>query len=174
MSRCQILIAGLLAVSTSLHSQQIPPTSADTLSGGHVALPVPASTKPLIVLISFSRKGGDDVDSWNKLFKVRYETDPRVDYCEIADFQGAPSIVLKFVLHTMRNSVPEPEKSHLGILYAHDEDWKKLVSFQNPDVAYVAVAAPDGHVVWQTHGPATAAKAAQLEDIINSLAPQPH
>lgn len=174
MFRSPLLIAILLTLSGSLAAQQIPPTSVDTLSGGHVFLPVPASTKPLIVLMSFSHKGSDDVDAWNQLFRVRYETDPRVDYCELADFQGVPSLVMKMILHGMHRAVHEPEKSHLGLLYAHEEEWKKLVSFQNPDITYVVVAAPDGHVVWQTHGPATAAKAAELEDAIKGLALHSH
>lgn len=171
MSRSRVLpfIIGMLVLASALHAQQIPPTSVDTLSGGHVVLPVPASAKPLIVLISFSHKGGDDVEAWNKLFKVRYETDPRLDYCELADFQGVPSLIMKMILHGMHRAVHEPEKSHLGLLYAHEEEWKKLVSFQSPDVTYVVVAAPDGHVVWQTHGPASAAKAAELEDTVASL-----
>jgi hypothetical protein len=170
LRRCSLVALALIALAPHGRAQQIPSTSIDTLSGGHVVVPVPASTKPLIVLISFSHKGGDDAEAWNKLFKVPYETDHRVDYCELADFQGVPSLIMKMILHGMRREVHEPEKSHLGLLYAHEEDWKKLVSYQSPDVTYVLVASPDGRVVWQTHGPATAAKAAQLEDTVNGLA----
>ena len=61
-----------------------------TLTNRHVVLPVPAGSRPLLVLVTFSHKGSDDAAAWNKLVRFRYETDPRVDYCEPADFEGVP------------------------------------------------------------------------------------
>jgi hypothetical protein len=163
-----LLVVGMLSLAASAHSQLIPATAVKTLRGGRIVLPVPASSKPLIVLISFSHSGGDDAAVWNKDFKVQYETDPRVGYCELADFQGVPGLVMRMILHGMRREVQEPEKSHLGLMYSGEEDWKKLVDYGNPNITYVILADGGGHVLWQTRGPATRSKAAELEKAVES------
>jgi len=163
------VLGAVFLLAAPAFSQQIPPTHVSTLAGSRLVLPEPAGSRPLIVLVTFSHKGSDDAVVWNKDFKVPYETDRRVDYAELADFQGVPSFVMKMILHGMRRSVQEPEKSHLGLLYSDEDGWKKLVGFRDPDITYVVVAAPDGHVVWQTKGPATGVKAAALEDAIAHL-----
>lgn len=162
-----VCLALLLPLSS--WSQQIPQMEVTTLTNQHVVLPVPGSSRPLLVLVTFSHKGGDDAAEWNKLFNDRYETDPRLDYCELADFQGVPSFVMKMILHGMRRAVHEPEKSHLAPFFSQEDGWKKLVDFGDPGVTYVVLADAGGRVVWQTHGPASDGKVGQLEAAIVSL-----
>jgi len=161
-----------LLLPLSSWSQQIPRMDVTTLTNQHVALPVPGSARPLLVLVTFSHKGSDDVAAWNKLSKSRYETDPRLDYCELADFQGVPSFAMKMILHGMRRSVDEPEKSHLAPFFSLEDAWKKLVEFGDPGITYVVLADAGGRVAWQTHGPASDVKVAQLDAAIVKLHPQ--
>jgi hypothetical protein len=51
-----------------------------------------------------------------------------------------------------------------------------LVKYDDPQIAYVVLVDAEGHVVWQSRGPATEAKALELESTITNLsAPeQPH
>lgn len=163
-----IAAVGCFCLPAPVFSQQIPEISVRTLDGGRMVLPVPGSGQPLIVLISFSHSGGDDAMMWNKEFKARYETDPRVEYCELADFQGVPHVIMKLILHGMRREVKEPEKAHLGLLYSGEDGWKKLVGYGNPEISYLVVADASGRVLWQTRGPATAEKAAELEKAVES------
>lgn len=100
---------------------------------------------------------------------MAYETDPRIDYYELTDFQGVPSFVMKMILHGMRRSVKEPERSHFAPLYTNENDWEKLVDYKASNIAYLVLADPGGQVVWQTHGPAGDAKAANLEAAVTKL-----
>lgn len=150
-------------------AQQIPHTEAKSLASQSIVVPVPGATKPLLVIIAFSREGGNDSGAWNKAFHLRYETDPRIDYVELADLQGVPSFILGMILHGMRRSVQEPEKSHLAPFFSQEDLWKKLVSFKDPKVAYVVLADASGRVVWQTTGPASDQKVAALETAIVDL-----
>lgn len=162
-----VLAANVLALSAV--AQQIPHTEAQSLTSQPVVVPVPGATKPLVVIIAFSSKGGDDSLAWNKAFHMRYETDPRIDYVELADFQGVPSFTMGMILHGMRRSVPEPEKSHLAPFFSQEDMWKKAVSCKDTKVAYVLLADQSGHVVWQTTGPASDQKVAALETAIVEL-----
>jgi hypothetical protein len=156
--------ASLLAIPS--FSQQIPRTEVTTLTGTHVVLPQEANGKPLLLLLTFSHKGSDDLAAWNKRFKVSYAKDPRIRYFELADFQGVPPFVMKMILHGMRRSVHEPERSHLAPFVAQEEDWKRLVNYDDPKITYLMLTDESGHVVWQTQGPATDEKAVELEAAI--------
>ncbi len=150
-------------------AQQIPHIDVTTLSDGHVVLPAPGSSKPILIVIAFTSKGGDDTSAWNQRFQPIYTKDFRFEYLELADFQGVPSFIMKMILHGMRRSVHEPEKSHLAPFYAAEGNWEGLVGASNKKVGYVLVADPSGHVVFQTHGPATEAKAAEVLDALARL-----
>jgi len=159
----RVLIALAVAlVALSASPRQIPHIDVTTLDNGHVVLPAPGSTKPILIVIAFSAKGGDDSGAWNKRFQPVYTRDSRFDYLELADFQGVPSFIMKMILHGMRRSVQEPEKSHLAPFYTAEGDWKTLVGANDKNIAYVLVTDPSGHIVFQTHGPATDAKATQV------------
>jgi hypothetical protein len=162
MSRVLLALAFAFA-ALPLCAQQIPHIDVTTLSNGHVVLPVPGSRKPIVIVIAFSSKGGDDAGAWNKHFQPLYTKDSRFDYIELADFQGVPSFIMKMILHGMRRSVQEPEKSHLAPFFAAENDWQTLVGVNDKKIAYVLLADPSGHVLWQTHGPASDEKAADLK-----------
>lgn len=145
-------------------AQQIPRTQATTLTGAQFVVPKePPSSKPLLLVLSFSHKADDDLKAWNKHYKTIYENDSRLDYYELADFQGVPSFVMKFILHGMRKSVQEPERSHFAPFYSQEQDWKKLVGYSDPELGYLVLTDGSGHVLFQIHGPASDAKAQELE-----------
>lgn len=149
--------------------QQIPQTRFTTLTGAHVVIPQQSSAKPLLLLVGFSHKASGDLSAWNKRFKVTYETDPRVEYYELADFEGVPGFVMKLIRHGMRRSMKEPERSHVAPFYEHGKDWQSLVEYQESAVVYLVLADGGGHVLWQTKGPANDAKAAELESHVAKL-----
>jgi hypothetical protein len=161
-----LAFSSLFLVVIQSFSQQIPQTEVTTLTGTHVILPNEAKGKPLLLLLTFSHKGSDDLAAWNKRFKVSYATDPRIEYLELLDFQGVPPFVMKMILHGLRRSVHEPERSHFAPFYAQEEDWKKLVNYGDPRITYLVLSDRSGHVIWQTRGPASDGKAAELEAMI--------
>ncbi|MGA8531319.1 MAG: hypothetical protein WB622_16495, partial [Acidobacteriaceae bacterium] len=73
------------------------------------------------------------------------------------------------IMHGMRRAVHEPEKSHLAPFYSAEGTWTALVGASNRYVAYVLVADSSGHVVFQTHGPATDAKTAAVQVALAKL-----
>jgi hypothetical protein len=146
-------------------AQTVPHTEVTSLNGQALSFPRPGSEKPLLIVLSFSHKGGDDVSNWYKYVKE----DPRLDYYELADFQGVPSLIMKMILHGMRRSVKEPERSHLAPFYSNEDQWKQLAHFEDPAVAYVLLAKAKGEVIWQTRGPATDAGAADLKAALKKL-----
>lgn len=164
-----LLALALIFAALPACAQQIPHIDVTTLSDGRVVLPASGSMKPIVIVIAFSAKGGDDSGAWNKRFQPVNTNDSRFDYLELADFQGVPTFIMKMILHGMRRSVQEPEKSHLAPFYAAEGDWKTLVGAADKNVAYVLLTDPSGHIIFQTHGPATDAKAAEVLAALRKL-----
>jgi hypothetical protein len=161
-------VALLFSAGTSF-SQTVPRTQITTLTGQSVTFPKIGGEKPLLLLLSFSHQGSDDMTGWNKHFKVPYASDGRVDFYELADFQGVPSFIMRMILHGTRRSVQEPERSHFAPIYADEDKWKKLVNFDDSKIVYIVLANEKGAVVWQTRGPASEAGAAGLEAAVAKL-----
>jgi hypothetical protein len=157
-----------LQVSATSPGQLIPHTECTTLTGTRVVFPKAGSEKPLLLVLSFSHKSAADATSWNKRFEPDYQGN-LIDYYELADFQGVPSFVMRMILHGMRRSVQEPERSHLAPFFNREDYWEKLVNFNDPKIAYVVLTNGSGEVVLQTRGPASDAKAAEVERAISQL-----
>jgi hypothetical protein len=167
----EIVLLLLIAASTAF-AQTLPPLQAKTLDGAPVVLPGEGRTKPLLLLLGFAHKSDDDFKKWAERARTPYVSASRIDYYELIDLQGVPSIINKMILHGMRGEVKEPRRSHFATFYQHDAEWKMLVKYSDPNVAYVVLADPQGHVVWQSKGPADEAKALELESEIAKLSAQ--
>lgn len=93
-------------------------TRAEALYKSVIAFPQSNNGRPLILLISFSHKGEKERDSWNQRLKPDYMHDSTVDYYELADFEGVPSWVMRFILHSMRRKVPKDGLAHFVGFYS--------------------------------------------------------
>lgn len=150
-------------------AQTIPAVKGKNLNGQEITLPNPSSNKPVLIMIGFSHKSSEDFERWNKGFKGHYLNDPRIQYFEIVELQGVPSFVNGMILHGMRREVPEAQHSHFMTVYTGEADWKRVVKFGPPDVAYLILTDGSGKVVWQTNGPFTPEKSSQLESALSAL-----
>jgi hypothetical protein len=157
-----------MSANTGL-AQSLPPLETKTLDEQPVVIPGVGRTRPLLLFIGFSHKSDEDFKKWTDEARTPFVTDARVDYYELADLQSAPALIRKMIVHGMRGSVKEPRRAHLAPFAQHDTEWKMLVNFADPDVIYVVLADPKGNVVWQSRGPATEAKAQELESVLTKL-----
>jgi len=150
-------------------AQTIPPVKGKALDDSEVVLPKPGSQQLLILVVGFSQKSGDFCAAWGKRLALDYPADSRVAVYQLPELQSAPSLVRGLIVHGMRKGVPPAQHSHFVPLYDHEDDWKKTVNFSAPNDPYIVVAAPDGHVLWQTHGPVSDSGYAQLKSAVAKL-----
>ena len=163
------IIAVLLnCFSVSCYAQKVPTTKAKALDGSEVEFPAPRSRKPLVLVVGFSHKSSDQTEEWDKRLAPLYLTDSNLEYYEVADFQGVPSLVMRMILHGMRREVPANEHSHFVLMDRDEQEWEKLVSFSAPGDAYLIVSDAAGHVEWQTHGAETEAQFKALQAAVQT------
>jgi hypothetical protein len=157
------------SVACTCLAQNVPSTTAKALDGSTLSFPRAQSQKPLVVMVGFSRKSSGDFQQWNQRALSPYLTDPRIDYYELPELQGAPSFVRPMILHGMRRDVPAAEHSHFAPLTTGEEEWKKTVGYSASKDTYLILAEPSGHVVWQTSGAPDDAKVAAFKQALARL-----
>jgi hypothetical protein len=152
MHRFQRFLLACLVIACPGLAQVVPATTAKALDGTAIVFPKPESRKPLLLMVGFSHKSSEDFKQWNQRMLSPYLSDPRIDYYELADLQGAPSVIRGMILHGMRRDIPAAQHSHFAPLTAGEEEWKKAVNYSASDNSYILVADASGHILWKTHG----------------------
>ena len=164
--RCGVI--AILCFAAMGEAQTIPATTTKALDGGVVTLPQPEAKRPLLLLISFSRRGEKQFGRWNLRLKSEYLKDAGIDYYQLVDFQGVPPFVMSFILHGMRRKVPKDEWSHFAFLRADEKGWMELAHYANPENAYVIATDANGKMQWQTHGEPTDRSVDELRSVLAS------
>jgi hypothetical protein len=154
-------------------AQTIPPVKAKALDDSVVVLPKPGSQQLLILVLGFSHKSGDACTAWGKRLSADFTSDPLATYYQMPELQSAPSLVRGMILRGMRKKVPDSQHSRFVPLYDHEDDWKKTVNFSTPDDPYLLITSPDGHILWQSHGPVSDSAYAELKAAVSKLSANP-
>jgi hypothetical protein len=169
MRRLALILALVFFAVPSLCAQTVPPIKGKALDDSEVVLPKPGSPQYLLLTIGFSHKSGEQSSAWGKRLAGDFPpNDPHLSVYQLAELQGAPSFIHGTIVRGMRKDVPASQHAHFVPLFDHQEEWKKLVNFSAPDDAYILFTSPDGHVLWQTHGPVTDASYAALKAAVAS------
>ena len=149
-----LVVAVFLAMAASLFAQTIPHMEAETLSGKKIVLPDAAAGHPAVLIVAFSRAGGDASGRWNKQLRQELASDPGLHFFTVAVLQDAPKLVRGMIRHGMRGRVPQDQQDSFALLYMDEDVWKKLVDFSEADDAYVLLADSTGKIHWRIHGKA--------------------
>ena len=171
MKVAHVLLACVFVTLSS--AQSIPPVKAKALDNTEVTLPQPGSQQVLILILGFSRKGGELCGAWSRRVAVSYKDDSRVAYFSLPVLQSVPSLFRSMVASGIRKGVPEGERRRYVPIYSNESDWKKFVNFSVQDDPYLVVATPDGHAVWQSHGSYSEAMYADLQSAVATLLKKP-
>ena len=146
----QVCLFSLLAFS--LHSQTIPHTEAETLSGKKIVLPDAFTGHSAILVVGFSRSGGDSAGRWSKQIRQDLAGDKSVVIFSVAELEDAPKLARGLIRHGMRGGVPQNEHDSFVLLYQDEDAWKELADFSDTNDAYVLLVDSAATIRWRAHG----------------------
>jgi len=138
----------LLAVS---QSQAIPKTEAETASGRKLTLPDAFLGRTSILVVGFSKSSGKATEWWETRLTRDFGEPKKIPTMRVAHLEGIPAILRGLLLGKIKDNVPKEQRDSFLMLFQEEDAWKKVVSFDAPDDAYVVVVDPGGAVVWRTH-----------------------
>jgi hypothetical protein len=168
-------IAGLIllgAAWSSVASDNLPATAAETLSGEKLEFPSALAGKASVCVFGFSQESGDAVKVWmNQLSK------DGINAWSIAELESSPRLMRGVIRKGMRKSTPPQLLDHSLVLTKDAKAWKRVLGTKQEKLPVVILLDAAGHIAWNyvglpRHGPYGELKAKlaalQAEDIKNS------
>jgi ATP10 protein len=149
---CGLAILSLAAFVVSAHSESLPRLEGETLSGKQIVLPDDAHGKIALLVIGFTKKGGQATDAWGKRFKKDFGTDQRYVVYPVAVLEEVPRFIRGIVTSGMRRGVAPGEQDRFVTLFQGEAGLKHFVAYSTPDEPYLLLLDADGKVQWHGHG----------------------
>ncbi len=150
----KIVLALLLSLPllASAAVGQVPASRAVTFAGQSIAFPEVLAGKPAILVVSFSKKGGESARQWNERLARKYGSNPSLAYYNLPVLADVPSLLRRMVTSAIKKSVPERDYPHFAPIFEHEAEWKSAAGYATKDDAYVLLVSRDGRIVWRAHG----------------------
>jgi hypothetical protein len=128
-------------------AQNLPVTSAETLSGQKLEFPTALASKPAVCVFGFSKEAGDRTKVWmNQL------SQDGINAWTIADLEGAPTLVRPMIRSSMRKATPKPLLDRSLILTKDEKAWKAAVGAKQDSLPVVILLDAAGKVQWTYEG----------------------
>ena len=150
--RVTVQLLLLLSIAFSLQAQTIPHTEAETLSGKKIVLPDAFAGHSAILIIGFSRSGGDSAGRWGKEIRKDLADQKEVRIFSVAELQDAPKLARGLIRHGMRGGLPQNEHDSFVLLYQDEDVWKTLAGFSDTNDAYILLVDSAANISWRAHG----------------------
>jgi len=142
----------LLLFATLAAAQTIPHAEAEALSGRKVVLPDDFSGHAAVLIVGFSRSGGDSARRWGKQLPQDLAGEKNLRIYSVAQLQDAPKMVRGMIKHGMRGGLSKGEQDFFVVLDQDEDAWKKATDFGDTNDAYILLLDSTGKVLWKTHG----------------------
>jgi hypothetical protein len=162
----------LAAFADSAPGETLLRLDGETLTGNRIILPDDARGKTALLVISFSKKGGEAARAWEERFKQDFGTDQRYVIYPIAVLEDAPRFIRGVIQSGIRRGTPVEEQDRFVIVVRGEADLKRFVGYSGPDDAYALLIDSRGEVRWRGHGTLREQDYAALRDAAKPLAPQ--
>ena len=142
----------VLLFATLASAQTIPDAKAEALSGRKVVLPDDFSSHAAVLIVGFSRSGGDSARRWGKQLSQDLAGEKNLRIYSVAELQDAPKMVRGMIKHGMRSGLSREEQDFFVVLDQDEDAWKKAADFADTNDAYILLADSTGKILWKTHG----------------------
>jgi hypothetical protein len=151
-------------------AQTLPRLEGETLSKNPIVLPDAAHGKIALLVMGFTKKGGQATGPWEKQFKNDFGADQRYVVYPAAVLEDVPRFIRGMVMSGIRSSTPPSEQDHFVILVHGEQDLKHFVGYSAPDDAYLLLLDAKGEIRWRGHGLFKDEDYAALKNVAKQLA----
>ncbi len=150
---CLLLFVAVLAPAQTLQpGATLPQIKGTTLDEQEIILPDAVTGKITLLIITFSKTGGERGRAWNDRFFKDYPQDPKVTSYAIAMLQDVPSLFRGMVRGGIKRGLPAFMRRRFLTVTKDEDDWKRYVGLQDDKDAYLILLDIKGWVQWSRHG----------------------
>jgi hypothetical protein len=153
----KILLSTVLAVGlatsqmTAIRSNP-PKIHGETANGRSLELPDAAVGKVTLLILGFSKAGGQQTGVWQQHVSGELGHDPHFTIYTIAVLESVPSLFRGMVKSGIRSGTPKAERDHMVTTVSGEAAWKQFAGVSDDRVPYLVLLDGTGHVRWTGHG----------------------
>ncbi len=140
------------AVTTPLAAQGLPKIEGDNLAGNHVTLPGAASGKVAVLILGFSKASKAPSSAWAQRIETDFAGIPDFVLYQLPVLEDVPGFIRGMVISNIKKDVPESRRDYFVPVLHGESDLKELVTYKEPDDAYLILLDPGGKIAYQIHG----------------------
>jgi hypothetical protein len=147
----------------------MPKIQGESLAGHSVVLPDAAAGKVAVLIFGFTRASKVPTGAWADRLQADLATRPDFQLYQLPVLEDVPRLFRSMVISGIKKGVAENKRDHFVPIVQGEAELKKLVSYKEPDAAYLIILGRAGNIVQQIHGAPNDANAAQVKSTIESL-----
>ena len=116
-------------------------------------MPDDASGKVAVLVLGFTKASKEPTGAWADKIQAEFSGRSGFELYQLPVLQDVPRFIRGMVISGMKKGVKMNMRDHFVPILQREEELKKLVSYKEPDDAYLVVLSPAGQIVRQLHGP---------------------
>ena len=159
----------LISAVPAYGQQVMPRVQGESFAGRQVVLPDDARGRVAVLVFGFTKASKGSTSAWADKIFTEFGTQSGIELFQLPVLEDVPSFVRGMVTSSMKKGVKENLRDHFVPILQGESELKKLVSYKEPDDAYLVVLDPSGQIAQQMHGPFSDAKYEQLRKEIQTL-----
>lgn len=163
------LCAFMLTAFALAQHQAMLTISGESLAGNKVVLPEAANGRVAILVFGFTKASKDPTKAWATKLNSEFAGRPNFVLYQLPVLEEVPRLFRGMVISGMKKGVLENLREHFVPILQGEAGLKNLVSYKEPDDAYVVMLDRYGRIVEQLHSSSPDPRYSQLETEIRSL-----
>jgi hypothetical protein len=172
MNQIRLCAAFALMLSASAVAQgprQMPRIAGESFAGGRVELPDAAKGDIAVLIFGFSKASKAPTSAWSEKLRSDFGSQTGFALYQLPVLEDVPRIIRGVVISGMKKGVPATMRDHFVPILQDGAELKRLVSYQEPDDAYLVLLDRSGQIVGQRHGSFSDAGYRQFESEVLAL-----
>ena len=141
----------------------------ESLAGNKVVLPDAAKGKVAVLIFGFTKASKTPTSTWAKRLNADFATQPGIVLYQLPVLEDVPRLFRGMVISGIKKGVPENLREQFVPIVAGEAELKKLVSYKEPNDAYLIVLDRSGRVAYQQHWSSPDSAYPQMQSEIQSL-----
>jgi len=149
----------------------MPRVEGESFAGRTALLPDEAKGKVAVLVFGFTKASKGPTSAWGEKLFSEFGKQAGFALYQLPVLEDVPRFVRGMVISGMKKGIKENMRDHFVPILQGESELKKLVSYKEPDDAYLVVLNPSGKIVRQLHGPFSDAAYELLRKEIQVLLP---
>ena len=149
---CAILSVSAVMGHSATERRTPPKIHGETANGTQITLPDASAGKITLLLLGFSKQGGEQAGSWERHASEQFAHDSRFTAYTVAMLEDMPSMFRGIVRSSIRNGTPPAKREHAVTTATDEAAWKQFADVSDAKLPYLILLDAKGVVRWSAHG----------------------